>query len=133
LLTSSRQIYDYVNSELTHNKTYAHRLPPTFIEQAQALANFHENGIFSDKNMAGIGNSSFIIFPRSVYNTQCNSLVAGRTISYAILNALERISFNGDPLQFMLIETTYQAFISLFHQTEMVKGHPELLGIRTSL
>lgn len=32
----------------------------------------------------------------------------------------------------MLIETTYQPFISLFHQTEMVKSHPELEAIRKS-
>ena len=30
----------------------------------------------------------------------------------------------------MLIETTYQPFISLFHQTEIVKKHPELAAIR---
>ena len=33
----------------------------------------------------------------------------------------------------MLIETTYQPFISFFHQTDMIKGHPELQAIRTSL
>ena len=33
----------------------------------------------------------------------------------------------------MLIETTYQPFISLFHQTDMVNGNPELKAIRTFL
>lgn len=46
-----------MNTELIHNKTYAHRLPPSFIEQARAYANFHENGVFSDKDIMGVGNS----------------------------------------------------------------------------
>lgn len=46
-----------MNHELIHNKTYAHRLPPTFIEQARHWANFHENGAFSDGDIGGIGNS----------------------------------------------------------------------------
>ncbi|KAI0935471.1 hypothetical protein AcW1_005149 [Taiwanofungus camphoratus] len=97
-------LWDYVSSELIHNKTYAHRLPPTFIEQARGLADFRENLIFSDPDIAGIGN------------------IASRTGLSAIINALQRIAFNGDPLQFMLIETTYQPFISLFHQTEIFKN-----------
>lgn len=60
-------------------------------------------------------------------------LVAGRTLLHTILASLERISFNGDLLQFMLIETTYQPFISFFHQTGIVGEHPELAGIRQSL
>ena len=51
-------MWDYVSTELVHNRTYAHRLPPTYIEQARALADFRENLIFSDNDMAGIGNSS---------------------------------------------------------------------------
>ena len=45
-----------MNTELVHNKTYAHRLPPTLIDQARGLADFHENGVFSDKAINGIGN-----------------------------------------------------------------------------
>jgi hypothetical protein len=56
--------------------------------------------------------------------------VAGRTLLHTILTSLERISFNGDPLQFMLVETTYQPFISFFHQTGITVEHPELAGIR---
>jgi hypothetical protein len=104
-------IYDYVNSELEHNKTYAYRLPPTFIEQAQGFVDFHEWGVFHGKEMGSIGN------------------IAGRTILNTILRSLERISFNGDPLQFLLIESTYQPFISLMHMTELVKDFPELQGL----
>ena len=57
-------------------------------------------------------------------------IVAGRTILHTIISALERIAFNGDPLQFMLVETTYQSFISLFHQTGITKMYPEIFGIR---
>ena len=61
----------------------------------------------------------------------CCPLVAGRTIMHTILTSLERIAFNGDPLQFLLIQTTYQAFISFFHQTGIINEHPELKGIRS--
>ena len=60
-------------------------------------------------------------------------IVASRTALSSVIGALQRIAFNGDPLQFMLIETTYQPFISLFHQTDMVKSHPELKAIRKLL
>ncbi|TFK68454.1 phosphoglycerate mutase-like protein [Pluteus cervinus] len=110
-LENAWNIYDFINTQLTYNKTYAHRLPPTFHEQARGFADFHEQGVFSDKDIAGVGN------------------IAGRTIMNTIIKALERIAFNGDPLQFMLIETTYQPFISFFSQTGVTKDHPDLAGV----
>ncbi|KAF9783875.1 histidine phosphatase superfamily [Thelephora terrestris] len=104
-------VYDYVNTQLTHNKTFAYRLPPTYINQVRDLVNFHEDRVFSDSDMAGIGN------------------IAGRTTTNSILTALERISFDGDPLQVLLIETSYQPFISFFHMTEIAKHYPELAGL----
>ncbi|KAJ7692593.1 histidine phosphatase superfamily [Mycena rosella] len=104
-------IYDFMNTQLTYNQTYAYRLPPSYIEQARALADFHEDGVFSDAQASGIGN------------------VAGRTLLSHILTALERIAFNDDPLQLMVMQTSYQPFISLFHQTDMVKELPELKAI----
>ena len=56
--------------------------------------------------------------------------MAGRTILHSILDALDRISFNGDPLKFLLIETSYQPFISLFHMLELTQEYPELAAIR---
>ena len=50
-----------------------------------------------------------------------------------IVSALQRLAFNGDPLQFMLVQTTYQPFISLFHETEIVEENPELKAIRASI
>ncbi|KAF9021624.1 phosphoglycerate mutase-like protein, partial [Hymenopellis radicata] len=95
-------IYDFVNTQLMYNQTYAYRLPPTLAETARGLANWHEDKVFSDSKINGIGN------------------VAGRTLLRIILKSLERIAFNDDPLQFMLVETTYQPFISLFHMAEAV-------------
>jgi hypothetical protein len=110
-LENAWNLYDFVNSQLTHNKTYAHRLPPSFVEQARHWANYHEAGVFGSDEINDISN------------------VAGRTILHTILTSLERIAFNGDPLQFMLIETTYQPFISFFHQTGITKERPELKAI----
>lgn len=104
-------IYDYMNSELTHNRTYAYRLPPFSIHQARALVNYHESAIFTDTYMNGIGN------------------IAGRTTLHSILTALERISFDHDPLQFLLIGTTYQPFISLLGMTEVTKYYPQMAGL----
>ncbi|KAJ6461590.1 histidine phosphatase superfamily [Mycena vitilis] len=104
-------IYDFMNTQLTYNQTYAYRLPPSYIDQARALANFHEDGVFSDEKASGVGN------------------IAGRTLLHTILSSLERIAFNDDPLQLMVVQTSYQPFISLFHQTEIVKQKPELKAI----
>ncbi|KAH6910204.1 histidine phosphatase superfamily [Coprinopsis sp. MPI-PUGE-AT-0042] len=110
-LENSWNVFDFINSQLIHNRTYAHRLPPTFIEQARHWANYHESGVFADADINNIAN------------------IAGRTMLHTILSSLERISFNGDPLQFMLIQTTYQPFMSLFAQTGVSQKHPELAGI----
>ncbi|KAG1739909.1 histidine phosphatase superfamily [Suillus paluster] len=109
--TLENAIYDYISTGLSYNKTFAHRLPPTLVEQARGFANYHENAVFSDKEVGGIGN------------------LAGRTILHTILSNLQRIAFNGDPLQFLLVETSYQPFISLFHMLELTKQNPELAGI----
>ena len=118
-----------MNDQLTHNKTYAHRLPPTLIEQARHWANFHEQGVFSDPVIGGIGNSAFRIhFSREVADHVVS--VAGRTILESIVHSLERIDYDGDPLQFLVESTTYQPFISLLTQTEMFKGDSSIFGIR---
>ncbi|KAJ7467626.1 histidine phosphatase superfamily [Mycena latifolia] len=104
-------IYDFMNTQLIYNQTYAYRLPPTYIAQARALANFHEDNVFSDAQPNGVGN------------------IAGRTLMHTILSSLERIAFNDDPLQLMVVHTSSQPFISFFHQTEIIDEHPELKAI----
>lgn len=119
-----------MHHQLTHNKTYAHRLPPTLIEQARYWANFHEQGVFTDTTIGGIGNSALqTLICRYQYLTTI-TVVPGRTVLKSIISSLERIDYDGDPLQFLLESTTYQPFISLFKQTEMDKSDPTLHGIR---
>ena len=57
-----------MNVQFIHNATFAHRLPPTFLAQAYALANFHEYGVFSDTSFDGIGNSAYSSLLRSLVN-----------------------------------------------------------------
>lgn len=57
-----------MSSELVHNKTFAHRLPPTFIEQARGWADFRENAVFHDDAMGGIGNSACLSFGHDEYD-----------------------------------------------------------------
>ena len=47
----------------------------------------------------------------------------------SILTALERISFDSDPLQVLLVETSYQPFISFFHMTGIANNYPHLKGL----
>lgn len=119
-----------------YNQTYAYRLPPTIEPTARSLANWHEDKIFSDEKMDGIGNSAS--GPRTILSllTFFLSVVAGRTLLRTILASLERIAFNGDPLQLMIVDTTYQPFISLFHMTNATTGNglgKPIRGIRESL
>ncbi|ESK84637.1 histidine acid [Moniliophthora roreri MCA 2997] len=110
-LENAWNIYDFMNTQLTYNQTYAYRLPPHVIEKIRSLADFHENGVFSDKMSSGIGN------------------IAGRSLMALVLTALDRMGFSDDPLKFTLIETGYQSFISFFHEIEAVKEDSELEAI----
>ncbi|KAF8435329.1 histidine phosphatase superfamily [Boletus edulis BED1] len=104
-------VYDYLNTQLIHNQSFAFRLPPTLIEQARGLAAYKESAAFSDKDLGGIGN------------------IAGRAILSPITKALERIAFDDDPLRLLLIETSYQPFISLFSMLSAKGPNGQLSGI----
>lgn len=52
------QVYDYLNTQLIHNQSFAFRLPPTLIEQARGFVDLKEDAVFSDKDVGGIGNST---------------------------------------------------------------------------
>ncbi|KAG9308031.1 phosphoglycerate mutase-like protein [Chiua virens] len=104
-------VYDYLDTQLTYNQSFAYRLPPTLIEQARGWANYKEHAVFSDKEISGVGN------------------IAGRAVLAPITKALERIAFDDDPLRVLLIETSYQPFISLFSMMD-AQGHDgKLFGI----
>jgi len=75
------------------------------------LADYVEDKIFAHDDMGHIAN------------------IAGRTLTNTIIENLGRIAYNGDSLQFLLVQTTYQPFLSLFHQTQMTQKYPELKAI----
>lgn len=56
-------------------------------------------------------------------------LVASRTLMRSIISTLQRITLDGDPLQFLVEATTYQPFISLFHQIDAIEKDPSLQAI----
>lgn len=85
---------------------------------------------FRTVNLVGLGTVSRR-FSSLVCGCESNGIaVAGRTILHSILDSLDRIAFNGDPLKFLLIETSYQPFIALFHMLGFTKEYPELAAIR---
>lgn len=51
------KIFDFMNVQSIHNATFANSLPAGYLEQARALANYHEYGVFSSPQLDGIGNS----------------------------------------------------------------------------
>ncbi|KAJ7121078.1 phosphoglycerate mutase-like protein [Mycena epipterygia] len=104
-------IFDFVNVQMIHNKTFFDALPPTFAAQSYTLANFHENGVFTDSTIDGIGN------------------VAIRTILPSIFTSLTRIANQSDPLKLALNEISYKPFISLFNVTEAAASDPDIAGI----
>jgi lysosomal acid phosphatase len=109
------QVYEFVHSQLTHNRTYAFRLPPTLAEQARHHVNVQQGAIFGSDEIGSIAN------------------IAGRTLLRSILNALSRVAYNGDPLQLHLTEAPYQPFISLMQMLELDNEDPTLRGLRESL
>lgn len=84
------KIFDFMNTQLTYNKTYAYRLPPKLIETARGLADFHENGVFSDKESGGVGNSTFIFFcvPPSVRPSLLHSLLTFNLLASLLLHRI---------------------------------------------
>ncbi|KAL4249193.1 Histidine phosphatase superfamily protein [Abortiporus biennis] len=101
-LSNMFNIFDYMNVQSIHNVTFATRLPPTYLEQARALANYHEYGIFTDPSFDGIGN------------------IAGRTMLPSLVTALQRIVNNTDPLKLHYSAISYKPFLSLFNMTGVV-------------
>lgn len=95
-------IYDYMNVQSIHNRTFLENLPPTFLAQARDLANWHEYNVFTDPSLGGIGN------------------VAGTAMLPSILTAMQRIANASDPLKFHYSAISYKPFLSLFNMTGVV-------------
>lgn len=104
-------VFDYMNVNYIHNATFAASLPPTFLPQARALANWHEYNVFSDASLSGIGN------------------IAGRTIIPTIFEAFDAILDPVNPAKLYVTAISYKPFLSLFNMTGVAAANPELAGI----
>jgi len=104
-------IFDFLNVQSIHNATFANALPPTFREQARALANFHEHGVFTSPQPNGIGN------------------IAGQTILPSIIQGLQGIVNSTNPRKLVLEAVSYKPFISLFNMTGVAQMTPQLSGV----
>jgi hypothetical protein len=104
-------IFDFLNVEFIHNATFAKALPPTFREQARALANYHEHGVFTSPQPGGIGN------------------IAGQTILPSIFQGLQNIVDPTNPQKLLLEAISYKPFLSLFNMTGVAQMNPQLSGI----
>lgn len=58
-LTWLIQIFDFMNVNSIHNATFLNSLPPTYLAQTRALANWHQYNSFSDPSINGIGNGTY--------------------------------------------------------------------------
>ncbi|KAJ7644342.1 histidine phosphatase superfamily [Roridomyces roridus] len=104
-------IFDFMLVNSVHNSDFAKALPPTFLEQARALANFHEYGIFTSPQLNGIGN------------------IAGRTILPVMIQELQSIADPTNPLKLAYQSLAYKPFMSLFNMTGAAQQSPQLAGI----
>ncbi|KAJ7481838.1 phosphoglycerate mutase-like protein [Mycena latifolia] len=107
----SFMMWDFVDVQMQHNRTFLREIPPGFVNQARVLADFHDGNAFSDPKPDGIGN------------------VATRVMLPSIFSALTRIVNQTDPLKLAINGISYKPFISLFNLTEATKTNPEIRGI----
>lgn len=104
-------IFDFMNVNNIHNATFAEALPPTYMAQVQALANWHEYNVFSDQSIGGIGN------------------IAGTAIVPSILSGFANIMNSTNPVPLSITAISYKPFISLFNMTGVASANPSLAGI----
>ncbi|KAH7925893.1 phosphoglycerate mutase-like protein [Leucogyrophana mollusca] len=104
-------IYDFMNVQSIHNAAFARALPPTFLAQARALANWHEYNIFSSPSIDGIGN------------------IAGQTLLPTILTGFSGIVDPTNPVKLSITAIAYKPFLSFFNMSGVAEANPELAGI----
>jgi len=123
------QIYDYVSVQSVHNATFARDLPPTFLQQARDLANWHEYHVFSSPNPKSIGTSLYRTWI-SLYSTLTAAiLVAARTLAPSFTEYIKRIVNSSDPLKFAYTASSYKPFVSLFNVTGVAQATNSLAGV----
>ncbi|KAK0503448.1 histidine phosphatase superfamily [Armillaria luteobubalina] len=103
-VTLKNMIYDYMNVENIHDASFAASIPDTFMEQARDLANWHEYGVFSSVDLAGIGN------------------IAARAMLPSIFEDFTSITASDDSLKISYLALAYKPFLS----SQM---NPQLQGI----
>ena len=125
------QIYDYVEVQFVHNATFAAALPPTFLQQARDLANWHEYYVFSSPNPKSINTGAYIastICLRCV-GTLPRVPVAAQTLVPSITGYINQIVNSSDPLKFAYTAASYKPFISLFNVTGISEMNNTLAGV----
>ncbi|KAJ9112512.1 hypothetical protein QFC22_006261 [Naganishia vaughanmartiniae] len=100
-LANMYNVFDYMNVNYIHNKAFRANVTEQQMEQARALADYHEQAVFSSPTKDGIGN------------------IAGQTILPVILEALERFTDSSDPLIMQYIGVAYKPLVSLMNMTEV--------------
>ncbi|KAG1745324.1 phosphoglycerate mutase-like protein [Suillus lakei] len=104
-------IYDHVNVQYAHNKTYYETLPATFLEQARYYANWVQNNVFTDSVHNGVGQ------------------IAIRTLFPEIFWALGNMTQPSNKVKISIQEVDYKPFISLFNVTSATVADPDIAGI----
>ncbi|KAG1753616.1 histidine phosphatase superfamily [Suillus paluster] len=107
--TNIWNIYDHVNVQYTHNKTYYETLPATFLQQARHYANWVQNNVFTDS--VGIG------------------LIGIRTIFPDIIWALGNMTQPSNTVKMSIQEVDYKPFMGLFNMTNATLTDPDIAGI----
>ncbi|KAI6096174.1 phosphoglycerate mutase-like protein [Pisolithus croceorrhizus] len=104
-------IYDYINVQYTHNKTFYENFPVTLLEQARYFANQHEQNVFTDSVINGVGQ------------------IAIRTLWPEMLWSLGNMTLPSNKVKIALTEVDYKPFISLFNVTNATVTNPNISGI----
>jgi prostatic aicd phosphatase len=125
-----------MNVNNIHNSSFHNAVPQDVVAQARALANWHEYGIFTSPSLAGIGNSmcyssahASLLLIGDCYAFQ----VAGRAALPSILEGLQNVANNSNPLKFVLQAASYKPFLSLFNMTAVGVQNPQLSAIGMSV
>ncbi|KAH7912875.1 histidine phosphatase superfamily [Hygrophoropsis aurantiaca] len=107
----TNMIYDYINVQYVHNQTFYHEIPPNYPRMAFGYASFHEDGVFTDANLNGIGN------------------VAARTLLPVLFADITNIIDETTDLKVSLTGMSYKPFISLFKALQATMNGAEIFGI----
>ncbi|KAH7882999.1 phosphoglycerate mutase-like protein [Phlebopus sp. FC_14] len=104
-------IYDYLDVQYTHNKTFYNSFPDTLMAQARHFANIHEQNVFTDNVQNGVGQ------------------IAIRTLWPEIFWSLGNMTLPNNKVKMALTEVDYKPFISLFNVTNATVTDPDIFGI----